>query len=158
MLFSPDGRWLSVGMRFGRVCLWEWDQPDPRPVVWNAHRKKVGSLVFDRDGKTLWTGSEDAAREAMGHLGHPGEAQTEAAACDLGSLIDGYAAVRDLVVGQDTLWASVGWGDSDSVASLDPQTLKPNAARRSTARLASPLAMNFASARIAGLWPEPRGT
>ncbi len=34
LAFSPDGRRLALGMRLGRVWLWEWDQPDPPPVVW----------------------------------------------------------------------------------------------------------------------------
>ncbi len=57
------------------------------------------------------------------------ETPREVATFDLNNISPGDARVRDLVLGQGTLWVSYGWGESETVATLDPQTLKPDEAQ-----------------------------
>jgi WD40 repeat protein len=62
---SPDGRWLLAGTRGGEIARWDLTRPDPRPVVWPAHREDesdprevwVTSFVFADGGSVLLTSS-----------------------------------------------------------------------------------------------------
>ena len=153
LAFSPDGRRLALGMRHGRVWLWEWDQPNPAPVVWGAHQKHDVVLVFDRDGKTLWTGSEDAVVKRWDIAAGTREPPKEVATFDLNNINPGNARIRDLVLGQGTLWASFGWGETELVATLDPRTLKPDEAqleRKGTLRLGDRLCLSPDLKTLAG--------
>ena len=92
LAFSPDGRRLALGMRLGRVWLWEWDQPDPPWVVWAAHPKHVVVLAIDRDGKSLWTGSEDSVVKRWDIAAGPRETPREVATFDLNHINPGNAS------------------------------------------------------------------
>ena len=110
------------------MCLWKWDQPTPQRMIWGAHPKFATSLLFDRDGKTLWTGSEDGFVKRWDITAGTREMPKEVAASDLKIINHGNGRVRDLVVSQGTLWA-LGWGETELVATLDSQTLKPDEAQ-----------------------------
>jgi WD40 repeat protein len=58
--FSPDGRWLVVGSRGGRVLVWDMAAPGQSPrTLAPAHKREVTGLTFTRDGTRLITASRD---------------------------------------------------------------------------------------------------
>jgi WD40 repeat protein len=56
--FSPDGRWLAVGMIQGAVALFETAGRD-RVFTLRGHTQTVFSVAFSPDGKTVATASND---------------------------------------------------------------------------------------------------
>jgi WD40 repeat protein len=58
LAFSPDGRRLASGTRFGEVKLWDVAARRQRAEL-RGHKNHVWGLAFFPDGKTLVTGSED---------------------------------------------------------------------------------------------------
>ena len=95
--------------------------PNPQPLKWTAEPTSVVSLAFDPDGKTLWTGSEDAVVKRWHIAAGLRKTPEKIAEYDLNNIVPNNAQVRDLVLGQDTLWASFGWGETELVATLDPR-------------------------------------
>jgi WD40 repeat protein len=47
--FSPDGRWLVSGDRFGSVGLWKLDRPEDGPNTSPKHAGVVQAIAFDPD-------------------------------------------------------------------------------------------------------------
>src|SRR5262249_3213372 len=59
LAFSPDGRWLAVGLRTGNIQIWDTSDTSPTQFVWLAHPAEVRGLAFSPDGKALASGSKD---------------------------------------------------------------------------------------------------
>src|SRR5262249_23465552 len=57
--FSPDGRWLVVGTRSGQIHRWDLAREDASGMSWQAHGAELSSLQFSRDGKNLYSASQD---------------------------------------------------------------------------------------------------
>jgi WD40 repeat protein len=54
--FSPDGKWLAVGTRGGRVHRWDLDRPGERPSAsWPASGHAIEFLLVTPDGGALLT-------------------------------------------------------------------------------------------------------
>jgi WD40 repeat protein len=68
--YSPDGRWLVVGTRAGRLVRWDLRDPAPQPVVWGDHTDDtlrlqnldVKSLVFTADSTALYSSNIGVTR------------------------------------------------------------------------------------------------
>lgn len=60
LAYSPDGKWLVVGTRFGKLYRWDQSQRDPHAVAWQAHGNKecINSLTFTPDGNGLISASD----------------------------------------------------------------------------------------------------
>ena len=60
LAFSPDGRWLYLGLRSGTVVRWDLDaMPDPTRTGWDAHTGQVVEIAFSPDSKWVYTASYD---------------------------------------------------------------------------------------------------
>lgn len=59
LTFSPDGRWLFLGLRSGTVIRWDLSAADPTRTGWDAHSGQVAGIVFSPDSKWLYTASHD---------------------------------------------------------------------------------------------------
>jgi formylglycine-generating enzyme required for sulfatase activity/WD40 repeat protein len=57
LAFSPDGRWLVAGTRYGALHRWDLTQSPPALASWTGHQKEVSALCFARSGKALYSGS-----------------------------------------------------------------------------------------------------
>ncbi len=57
--FSPDGKWLLVGSRYGAIHAWDTTVQPARRYSWQAHPARVESLLTSRDGNRLFSASED---------------------------------------------------------------------------------------------------
>ena len=57
--FSPDGDWLALATRDGKVHLWDLREKQPRCKSWTAHKGDIDTLAFARDGATLVTKAND---------------------------------------------------------------------------------------------------
>jgi serine/threonine protein kinase/WD40 repeat protein len=61
LAFSPDNRWLALGLRNGAVFRWDLG---PEPAAprhdWQAHTGAVAGLVFSPDSRMLYTAGHDA--------------------------------------------------------------------------------------------------
>ena len=59
--FDPEGRWLAVGTRSGRVHCWDLALDAPRPLSWDAHEGAVFGLAFGSGGDTpiLYSSGKD---------------------------------------------------------------------------------------------------
>jgi eukaryotic-like serine/threonine-protein kinase len=55
LAISPDGAWLVVGSRSGRLHRWNLREQNPQAVSWQAHTKQVEALRFDRRGTALFS-------------------------------------------------------------------------------------------------------
>jgi serine/threonine protein kinase/WD40 repeat protein len=60
LAFSPDGRWLVLGLRGGDVFRWDLDaKPQPARSRWAAHKDGVTAVAFSPDSRWLFTGGKD---------------------------------------------------------------------------------------------------
>jgi len=62
--FSPDGALLAAGTtidRVGAIRIWNLTTGDQPVVIQGAHARRVDSLVFGADGKTLFSGGHGRA-------------------------------------------------------------------------------------------------
>jgi serine/threonine protein kinase/WD40 repeat protein len=60
LAFSPDGRWLFLGLRSGKVLRWAVDRPPlPTRTSWNAHDGEVVGLAFSPDSQWVYTAGHD---------------------------------------------------------------------------------------------------
>jgi WD40 repeat protein len=51
---SPDGKWLVVGTRYGKLARWDTTVEKPKPVIWSGHGdNQMRSLAFSPDGNLL---------------------------------------------------------------------------------------------------------
>ncbi len=57
--FSPDGKWLLVGSRFGAIHAWDTTVKPAKRYSWQAHKARVQSLLSSRDGNRLISACED---------------------------------------------------------------------------------------------------
>lgn len=55
LAWSPDGRWLVAGTRFGKLIRWDTQDNSPIPIEWQAHQDRVRQIVFSSDGQTLYS-------------------------------------------------------------------------------------------------------
>ncbi len=56
---SPDGRWLVVGTRSGRVHQWDLSVENPVAIRSDSHTAEVKQIVCAADGSSFFTGSVD---------------------------------------------------------------------------------------------------
>jgi WD40 repeat protein len=56
--FSPDGRFLVVGARSGRLHRWDLTREGPAAFSWAGHEDEAGALAFSPDGRYLYSRSE----------------------------------------------------------------------------------------------------
>src|SRR5262249_38740071 len=60
LAFSPDGRWLFLGLRSGKVLRGAVDRPPlPTRTSWNAHDGEVVGLAFSPDWQWVYTAGHD---------------------------------------------------------------------------------------------------
>ncbi len=104
LAFSPDGRSLAVGGRFGELFIWDLHAPDAQPKVVTAYPTAPGestpveSLQYAADSRILFTAS--SKREIKWW-----DAENDYA--PLGELADGGTSITQSVDGQ-TLYFSGG--------------------------------------------------
>jgi WD40 repeat protein/tRNA A-37 threonylcarbamoyl transferase component Bud32 len=55
--FSPDSRVLAVGLKSGRIILWDIAQPPSESVTLLGHEADLARLAFSRDGRILASAS-----------------------------------------------------------------------------------------------------
>ena len=63
---SPDGRWLVVGTRMGRVLIWDLDHPTVPPVNLHPHSSAVTSGAIHPDSDWCITTSWDGTTRLLG--------------------------------------------------------------------------------------------
>jgi WD40 repeat protein len=56
--WSPDGRWLVVGTRFGHLVRWDTTATNPQGVGWKGHDTEIRQLRFSADGSILYSNAE----------------------------------------------------------------------------------------------------
>jgi serine/threonine protein kinase/WD40 repeat protein len=109
---SPDGRWLVVGARSGRLHRWDLRGEPPARTCWPAHRDVVSRLAFAPDGRALFSASEDGS-----------VTRWDAAAGAAGAVSFRAAGkVRDLAVGPAGDW--LAYAEANEVGLLDGATLR----------------------------------
>src|SRR5262249_40186412 len=59
LTFSPDGRALAHGTRYGRMYLWDLTASPPRSTWWQGHSNQVAELAFSPDGRSLYSRDND---------------------------------------------------------------------------------------------------
>ena len=62
LAWSPDGRWLSAGTRFGNLVVWDMADASSTERSWKAHEEKVWRIEFSPDGKSLTSCAEKLKR------------------------------------------------------------------------------------------------
>ncbi len=63
LAWSPDGRWLALGMKSGRVLAWDTTTESSGPASeWQAHEHEIKQLEFTHDGKTLCSCARELRR------------------------------------------------------------------------------------------------
>lgn len=55
LAWSPDGSWLVVGTRFGKLIRWDTSTEDPKGIGWQAHKAAVADIRFSPDGSLLYS-------------------------------------------------------------------------------------------------------
>ena len=53
LAWSPDGRWLVAGSRFGKLIRWDTQLPSATGTTWQAGERPINKLAFTGDGHTL---------------------------------------------------------------------------------------------------------
>jgi eukaryotic-like serine/threonine-protein kinase len=110
---SPDGRWLVVGARSGRLHRWDLRRDPPPLTSWKAHTDVIHRLAFGPDGRALFSASADGTvRRWDVAVGAKGAVTFTAA-----------GPVRDLAVGPSGDW--LAYADGRQVGLLDCATLRP---------------------------------
>jgi len=73
LAFSPDSRWLFLGMRNGGVLRWRVDTAgESDPVEWRAHDATVSGFAFSHDSQWVFTGGKDGFVKRWSVVGeHP---------------------------------------------------------------------------------------
>lgn len=59
LCFSPDGKYLVVGTRLGKIYVWDTTAPLNPPISWQAHEKSVERLVFSSSGMRLYSSATE---------------------------------------------------------------------------------------------------
>jgi eukaryotic-like serine/threonine-protein kinase len=61
LAFSPDGRWLYLALRSGKVVRWDLTVHDPEEARagWTAHDGSVAGIAFSPDSKWVYTAGHD---------------------------------------------------------------------------------------------------
>lgn len=55
LTWSPDGKYLVVGTRMGRILVWDTSSENAAPISWQAHQKDTELLAFTSDGLKLFS-------------------------------------------------------------------------------------------------------
>jgi len=77
LAFSPDNRWLFLGLRHGGVLRWRVDASrEPEPVEWRVHDSTVAGFAFSPDSQWVFTGGKDGHIKRWRVDGDPKDAQT----------------------------------------------------------------------------------
>jgi WD40 repeat protein len=105
--YSPDGRWLVLGTRSGRLARWDLWAPAAAPAVWSAQPDAgppaadpaVRAILFAADGGTAYTSTPSAVRRWDVRAGWRAD----------GTWRGAVAPVGTPTVGADLLALRVGW-------------------------------------------------
>jgi eukaryotic-like serine/threonine-protein kinase len=58
LAFSPDGRWLVAGTRYGTLHRWDLHASPPALVSWPVYKNTISVLLFNTDGTALFSASD----------------------------------------------------------------------------------------------------
>ncbi|HXY35924.1 MAG TPA: WD40 repeat domain-containing serine/threonine protein kinase, partial [Planctomycetaceae bacterium] len=65
LAWSPDGRWIVAGTRWGKLFHFDLRQSHPEAVGWDANQGEIGRLDFSPDGETLYSTGNSLRRWAV---------------------------------------------------------------------------------------------
>lgn len=57
--WSDDDRWFAVSKNFGKMMIWDTQQPQAEPIVIVRGEKRVNDITFSHDGRWLATAHEE---------------------------------------------------------------------------------------------------
>jgi serine/threonine protein kinase/WD40 repeat protein len=117
LAFSPDGRWLALGMRTGRMFVWDATRPERPAVSWQAHDGVVTRLRFDPGSRAIWTISGTDRLLKRWRLDGDRWVSDRP---DAERRLDGE--LSDLALGPGVVW--VAERDHSRVVAIDPASLK----------------------------------
>lgn len=59
LAWSPDGKWLVVGSRFGQLTRWDTRDQKAEGISWRCGDRPVANLFFSADGRKLYSMSNE---------------------------------------------------------------------------------------------------
>ncbi|MEX2285488.1 MAG: protein kinase family protein [Planctomycetaceae bacterium] len=62
LAWSPDGRWLVGGTRWGKLGRWDMDHARTTATVWDAHEEGIHNLGYSPDGRTIYSSAQRLKR------------------------------------------------------------------------------------------------